>query len=250
VFYQPIVFLKTKQIVGFEALLRWQHPSQGLISPVKFIEAAEDAGLMFSAGQWLILEACKQLRDWKAEITTMGAFTVNVNISIKQLAHHRFTEDLEGILRQTGIDAAQLQVELTEDVVAADSKLTATVLSQLKQLRVGVILDDFGSGHSSLSALRQFPIEALKIDRSLVTAMLLDRGACDTVELIVLLAHKLKFKVIAEGIESVKQLDHLQALGCELGQGSLLSEAVEAEAAGLLLRASSSMPQARVAGAQ
>ena len=206
--------------------------------------------MLFRAGQWLILEACKQLRDWKAEITTMGAFTVSVNISGKQMANSRFVDDLEAILRQTGIDSAQLHVELTENVAATDPELTTTVLAHLKRLRVGVVLDDFGSGNSFLSGLRQFPLEALKIDRSLVAAMLLDRGACDTVELILLLAHKLKFKVIAEGIESLKQLDRLHALGCELGQGSLLSQPVEPKAAELLLQASSSMPQARVAGAQ
>jgi diguanylate cyclase (GGDEF)-like protein/PAS domain S-box-containing protein len=250
VYYQPILLLETKRIVGFEALLRWQHPDQGLISPFKFIEAAEDTGLLVSTGQWVILEACKQLRAWMSEIPTMGAVTVNVNISARQFADSRFVSDLEATLCQTGIDPAQLCLEITENVAAADPKLTATVLSQLKQLRVSVILDDFGTGNSSLSGLRRFPVEALKIDRSLVGGMLLDRGACDTVEVIILLGEKLKLKVIAEGIESIKQLDHLYALGCELGQGYLLSQPVEAKAAELLLRASSSVPQAKVAGAQ
>jgi diguanylate cyclase (GGDEF)-like protein/PAS domain S-box-containing protein len=251
VYYQPILLLETKGIAGFEARLRWQHPEQGLISPFKFIEAAEDTGLMVSTGQWLILEACKQLQAWKIEIPAMGRITINVNISAKQLADPQFVNALETALRKTGIDPAQLCVELTEDVAAADPKVTASVLAQLKQLRVGVILDDFGAGNSSLSGLRQYPMDALKIDRALVGGMLLDRGACDAVELILLVAHKLKLKVIAEGIESLKQLDYLQALGCELGQGHLLSEAVEAEAAGRILRASrSSVPQAKVARAE
>jgi diguanylate cyclase (GGDEF)-like protein/PAS domain S-box-containing protein len=249
VYYQAILVLKTKQIVGFEALLRWQHPEQGLISPFKFIEAAEDTGLLFSTGQWLMLEACKQLRTWQAELPAMGSLTISVNISAKQFADSRFVSDLETVVRQTGIDPAQLYVEITESVAAANTRLTATVFSRLRKIRVGVILDDFGSGHSSLSGLRQFPPEALKIDRSLVSAMLLDRGACDTVELILMLAQKLKLKVIAEGIESTKQLDHLNALGCELGQGYLHSQPVDAKAAGALLR-ESSVPQAKVAGAQ
>lgn len=248
VFYQPIVLLRTKQIVGFEALLRWQHPEQGLISPLKFIEAAEDTGLLVSTGQWLILEACKQLRAWKAEIPASAPLAVNVNISARQFASSGFVTDLETIVRQTGIDPVQLQVEITESVAAADPRLAATVLSRLKQSRVSVILDDFGSGNSSLSGLRQLPIEALKIDRSLVGAMLLDRAASDTVELILMLAHKLKLKVIAEGIESAKQLDHLLALGCELGQGYLFSQPVEAKAAQLLLRQTSLAPHAKVAG--
>ena len=250
VYYQPIVLLETKRIVAFEALLRWQHPKQGLISPLKFIEAAEDTGLLVSTGQWVIHEACKQLRAWKIEIPAMGAVSVNINISAKQLAAPRFVNALEATLRQSGIDPAQLCVEITESVAAADPKLAATVLSQLKQLRVGVLLDDFGSGNSSLSGLRQHPIEALKIDRALVAALLLDRSALETVELILLLARKLKLKVIAEGIESTKQLDHLLALGCELGQGYLFSQPVEAKAAGLLMPQGSPVLQTKVAGAQ
>ena len=246
--YQPIMMLETKRIVGFEALFRWQHPEQGLISPLKFIEAAEDTGLLISTGQWVIFEVCNQLRTWKIEIPTMRTETVSVNISAKQFADSRFVSSLEATLRQTGIDPAQLSLEITENVAAADTKLTAAVLSQLKQLRVGVILDDFGSGSSSLRALKQFPIEALKIDGALIGALLLDRAAYETVELILLLARKLKLKVIAEGIESIKQLDHLLSFGCEFGQGYLLSQPVEAKSAELLLRASSSIPQAKVAG--
>ena len=250
VYYQPIVLLETKRIVGFEALLRWQHPEQGLISPLKFIEAAEDTGLLVSTGQWVIHEACKQLRSWKIEIPAMGAVSININISAKQLAAARFVSGLEATLRQSGIDPAQLCVEITENVAAADPKLAASVLSQLKQLRVGVLLDDFGSGNSSLSGLRQYPIEALKIDRALVAALLLDRSALETVELILLLARKLKLKVIAEGIESAKQLDHLLALGCELGQGYLFSQPVEARAAELLMPKGGPVQQTKVAGAQ
>jgi EAL domain-containing protein (putative c-di-GMP-specific phosphodiesterase class I) len=180
----------------------------------------------------------------------MGAITVSVNISARQLADSRFVSDLETALRHTGIDPALLCLEITEDVAATDPKLTATVLSHLRQLKVGVTLDDFGSGNSSLTGLMQYPVDALKIDSALVAGMLLDRGAWDAVELILLVAHKLNLKVIAEGIDSLKQLDHLHGLGCELGQGHLLSQPVEAKAAELLLRASASVPQTKVAGAQ
>jgi len=239
VHYQPIVQLETEQITGFEALLRWQHPEQGLISPGKFVAAAEDTGLLVCVGQWAILEACQQLRAWDAvtgaENPPILAVSVSVNVSARQLADLRFVSGLEATLRQTGIDPSRLHLEMTESVAAADAKLTATVLSHLKQLRVGVILDDFGTGNSSLSGLRQFPIEALKIDRSLIAGMLVDRGMCDTVELIILLAHKLKLKVIAEGIESSRQFDHLHTLGCELGQGYFFSPPVEAKTAERLL---------------
>jgi EAL domain-containing protein (putative c-di-GMP-specific phosphodiesterase class I) len=166
------------------------------------------------------------------------------------LADTRFVTGVEATLRETGIDPSRLHLEMTESVAAADAKLTATVLSHLKQLRVGVVLDDFGTGNSSLSGLRQFPIEALKIDRSLVNGMLADRSTGDTVELIILLAHKLKLKVIAEGIESSKQFDLLHELDCELGQGHFFSQPVEAKAAEQLLRQRPPLLRAKVTGAR
>lgn len=247
VYYQPVVQLATSQIVAFEALLRWQHPEQGLISPDKFLDAAEDTGLLTSTGHWVIREACRQLRVWENEISGM-AVAVSVNVSANQLADVQFVSKLESTLRETGLDPSRLHLEMTESVAAADAKLTANVLSQLKHLRVSVILDDFGTGNSSLSGLRQFPVEALKIDRSLIGGMLLDCGTCETVELILLLAHKLKLKVIAEGIESAKQLDRLQELGCDLGQGYFFSHPVEATAASRLLRERGAAPHARAAG--
>ena len=250
VYYQPMFDLETKRIVGLEALLRWQHPEQGLISPYKFMAAAEDTGLLVSAGQWLIVEACKQLSAWTAAITSMEPMSMSVNVSARQLADARFVTDVDTALRQTGIDPSRLHLEMTERVAAADPKLTAAVLSHLKRLRVGVILDDFGTGNSSLSGLRQFPVDALKIDRSLINGMLTDRATFDTVELIIVLAHKLKLKVIAEGIEAPRQLDHLRALGCDLGQGYLFSQPVEAKAAEELLRQQNPLPRAKVAGAQ
>jgi diguanylate cyclase (GGDEF)-like protein/PAS domain S-box-containing protein len=250
VFYQPIVEISTKQISGFEALLRWQHPEQGLISPLKFIVAAEDTGLLVSVGQWVILEACKQLHAWDNQIPPLEAVSMSVNVSAKQLADVDFVTRLEATLRENRIDSSRLHLEMTEGVAAADPKLTATVLAHLKQLRVGVVLDDYGTGNSSLGGLRQFPIEALKIDHSLVSGMLADRDICEMVELLILLAHKLKLKVTAEGIDSSRQLDHLHALGCELGQGHFFSPPVEAEAAEQLLRQRSPAPHAKVARAQ
>jgi diguanylate cyclase (GGDEF)-like protein/PAS domain S-box-containing protein len=265
VYYQPIFDLETKRIAGLEALLRWQHPEQGLISPYKFMTAEQDTGLLVAASQWLILEACKQLSAWTAEIWTVEICTaeictaeiatlppvsMSVNVSARQLADPRFVTDVEAALLQTGIDPSLLHLEMTESVAAADPKLTATLLSHLKRLGVGVILDDFGAGNSSLSGLRQFLFDALKIDCSLINEMLTDRATCDTVDLLILLAHKLKMKVIAEGIETTRQLDHLHTLGCDLGQGYLFSQPLEVKAAGDLLRRQNPLPQAKAAGAQ
>ncbi len=250
VHYQPILRLETRQITGFEVLLRWQHPEQGLISPHKFIAAAEDTGLLISIGQWVILEVCRQLRAWDNDIPGLEDVSLNVNVSAKQLADSRFVSRVEAALHTTGVDSSRLRLEVTESVAAADTKLTATVLSHLRQLRVGVILDDFGTGRSSLGGLRQFPIEALKIDRSLVGGMLIDRSTGETVELIILLAHKLKLKVIAEGIESAKHFDHLRALKCDLGQGYFFSPPVEAKTAEQFLRQRAARSGANVTGAR
>ncbi len=205
----------------------------------------------------MILGACEQLRAWDnawdskigTENSPLSRVNVSVNVSARQLADLRFVSGLEATLRQTGIEPSRLRLEMTEGV-ATDEKLTATVLSHLQQLRVGVILDDFGTGNSSLSGLRQFPIAALKIDRRLISGMQADLGMRDMVELIILLAHKLKLKAIAEGVESSRQVEHLQALGCELGQGHFFSAPVEAKAAEQLLRQRVPAPHAKVAGAQ
>jgi diguanylate cyclase (GGDEF)-like protein/PAS domain S-box-containing protein len=249
VFYQPIVQLETRQIAGFEALLRWQHPEQGLISPDKFLAVAEETGLLVSTGRWVILEACKQLQAWGKEIPAMEAVSMSVNISAKQLADTRFVADVEATLRETGLDPSRLHLEMTEGVATADAKLTATVLAHLRQLRVGVVLDDFGTGISSLSGLQQLAVGGLKIDRSLVGGMLSDCGARDLADLIIFVSLRLKLRVIAEGVESNRQVDHLRQLGCQLGQGYLFSQPVEASAAEQLLRQGNSVSHTRTAGA-
>ncbi len=249
VYYQPIVQLGTREITGFEALLRWQHPEQGLISPYHFIDAAEDTGLLSAAGHWLILEACRQLQTWSHEHPAMASVTVSVNLSAKQFADARFVNELQAAIRETGVDPSRLQLEMTETVAVTDPKLTVTVLSYLKHMGIGAILDDFGTGHSSLSGLRLFPVDALKIDRTLVNEMLADRGTCDTVELIIVLAHKLKLKIIAEGIETAKHLERLRDFGCDLGQGYFFSPPLQPEAASKLLREAALAPHAKGTGA-
>jgi diguanylate cyclase (GGDEF)-like protein/PAS domain S-box-containing protein len=248
--YQPIVQLGSRQIIGLEALLRWQHPEQGLISPYKFIAAAEDRGPLVAAGSWVIREACQQLQRWVTQIPAMQSIYVSVNVSAKQLTDARFVSDLENMLREAETAPTRLHLEVTESVADFDPAATTEVLTQLKKLGIGVTLDDFGTGNSSLSRLRQMTgIEALKIDRSLIGGMLMDRGTLETVEVIILLAHKLKLKVIAEGIEFMKQCDQLQALECDLGQGFLFSQPVDAKKAELILRERNTVRHASIAGA-
>jgi diguanylate cyclase (GGDEF)-like protein/PAS domain S-box-containing protein len=231
IYYQPVVQLDTRRVVSFEALLRWEHPTQGLTSPYRFLEAAEDSGLLVSIGHWLILQACRQLREWEVNSLSGQPLNITVNVSARQFADARLAHDLQDALRETGVDPSHLQLEMTESVAAADPKLTVTVLSHLKHLGVGVILDDFGVGSASLRGLWEFPVDALKIDRSLVRQMQSDRAASDMIEVFITLAHKMNLKVIAEGIETARQVERLSELGCEFGQGYYFSQPLEAKAA-------------------
>jgi diguanylate cyclase (GGDEF)-like protein len=236
VFYQPVVHLDSRRIVSFEALLRWQHPIQGLISPYRFIEAAEDTGLLVSLGHWLLLQACRQLREWQMNQLSEQPLNISVNVSQRQFADARLLSDLQETLRETGIDPSRLQLEMTESVAEADPKLTVTVFSHLKHMGIGVVMDDFGIGSSSLSGLRHFPVDSLKIDRSLVMEMQTDKTASDMIEVIITLARKMNLHVIAEGIETTRQVERLLELGCELGQGYYFSQPLEAKAALQFLR--------------
>jgi diguanylate cyclase (GGDEF)-like protein/PAS domain S-box-containing protein len=234
--YQPVLQLDTRRIMSFEALLRWEHPTQGLISPYRFIDAAEDTGILVSIGHWLMVQACRQLREWEVNDRSGSPMHVTVNVSARQFADARLANDIQDALQQTGVDPSRLQLEMTEKIASADPKLTVTVLSHLKHFGIGTVLDDFGTGSTSLVGLTQFPVDALKIDRSLIREMQTDRSASDMVELIILLAHKMKLKVIAEGIETVRQLERLLELGCEYGQGYFFSQPMEAKAALIFMR--------------
>jgi diguanylate cyclase (GGDEF)-like protein/PAS domain S-box-containing protein len=236
VYYHPVIQLDTRRITSFEALLRWEHPTQGLISPYQFIEAAEDTGILVSIGHWLIVEACRQLREWQIGSAQLDPMNITVNVSARQFADARLVNDLQDALQETGIDPSRLQLEITETIAAADPKLTITVLSHLKHMGIGVILDDFGTGSTSLRGLRQFPVDTLKIDRSLIREMQSDRATADIVELIIALAHKMSLKAIAEGIETSRQMERLLELGCEFGQGYYFSQPLDALAAQRFMR--------------
>ncbi len=247
VYYQPVLELATRRIVSFEALLRWEHPTQGLISPYRFIEAAEDTGILVSIGHWLLQQACGQLRDWDLARLSDQPINMTVNMSARQFADARMVQDIQDAIKQTGINPARLQLEMTETVAAADPKLTITVLSHLKHLGIGVILDNFGTGATSLRGLRQFPLDALKIDGSLVRAMQTDLASGDIVELITGLANKMNLRAIAEGIETARQAERLMELGCQFGQGFYFCPPMDGKAAQEFVR--QQMIPARVKGA-
>ena len=227
--YQPVLQLDSRSIVSFEALLRWEHPTQGLISPYRFIEAAEDSGILVSIGYWLMLQACRQVREWECTSAWPQAIRVAVNISARQFADGRLVNDIQDALRETGVDPSRLQLEITEDVAAADPKLTMTVLSHLKHMGIGIILDRFGVGAASLRGLWQFPVDSLKIDKSLVMEMQTDQSSKEIIEAIITLAHQRGLQVIAQGIETARQLERLRELGCEFGQGYYFSQPLDAK---------------------
>ena len=249
-YYQPIVKLETRQIVGLEALLRWQHPEQGVISPYKFIEVAENIGLIVSIGKWALREACRQFQTWLSAYPSLGPLTMTVNVSARQFAHARFVADTESVIKETRLGPSHLQLEMTEAAALTDPKLAFEVMTQLKRLGVCLSLGDFGKGVSSLTWLRRLPIEELKIDRSLVNGMSAETVNRDIIRLMITLTRSLKLKLIAEGIETVTHLELLKKLGCEFGQGYLFSQPVDEKQAEQLLRHQNMPANASTVGVQ
>jgi diguanylate cyclase (GGDEF)-like protein/PAS domain S-box-containing protein len=241
VHYQPIISLQDDRVTGFEALVRWQHPERGLVSPADFIPIAEETGLIVPIGFWVLREACRQLCSWQqTALQNIGqqnaSLTINVNLSAKQLAQPDLIEQIEKILEETGLDPHSLKLEITESVIMDNVEEVTAVLLQLRDRGIQLGIDDFGTGYSSLSYLHRFPIMALKVDRSFVSRMGDDQENLEIVRTIVTLAHNLKMDVVAEGVETAEQLAQLRALGCELGQGYLFSKPVNCEVAESLLQ--------------
>jgi len=244
-YYQPAIKLTTRQLAGFEALLRWKHPTKGIVSPYDFISVAEDTGLIALIDRWVIEDACRQLCAWQADYAVARQLHVAVNLSARQLANPNLVTEFRAVASRSGIAPERLQIEIPEQVAMADPKLTCNVLLQFKHVGVGRTLDDFGSGDSSLSWLQRFPLSTVKIDRSLVSGMAMDRRSQELVSLIAVVARALHVRLSAEGIEAVSQIDPLINAGCEFGQGYLFSQPVDAAQAQKMLRAPTWHMQAR-----
>jgi diguanylate cyclase (GGDEF)-like protein len=221
--YQPIVLTDTNKIVGFEALLRWKCPERGLVSPGEFISVAEETGLIIPIGRWVLREACRQMHAWHQTFPAYSQLTISVNISIRQFAPD-LVETIKQVLNETALNPVSLKLEITESVIMNNIEIAADIFSQLKNLNIKVQVDDFGTGYSSLSYLGQFPFDALKIDRSFVKAMCDDEWAMEIVKTIVSMAHNMKMEVIAEGVETVEQLEELRKLKCDYFQGYWFSK--------------------------
>ncbi|MDD2742506.1 MAG: EAL domain-containing protein [Rhodocyclaceae bacterium] len=232
--YQPLISLQTGRITGVEALIRWQHPDLGLIMPDRFISVAEDTGLINPLGDWVLCEACRQAMVWQA--AGLPAVTMAVNVAPVQFRQSGFVEELAGALAASGLEAKDLELELTERTVMHDAEINLGTLSAINRMGVGLALDDFGTGYSSLAYLRRFPVGKLKIDRSFVRDMVDEADDQAIASTIVLMGHNLRLKVLAEGVETADQLALLRKMGCDMAQGFYFSRAVPAEQLADLLR--------------
>ncbi|TFW10806.1 EAL domain-containing protein [Massilia arenosa] len=233
--YQPSVCLTSGTVKGVEALVRWNHPELGMVPPARFIPVAEDTGLIVDIGSWVLREACAQGRRWID--SGVGRFSVAVNVSARQFRRPSFAAEVREALRETGLPADLLDLEITESVVMADVQQAVEVMAELKEIGVRMSIDDFGTGYSSLSYLRLFPLDYLKIDQSFIAEMGTPSGDA-MVRSIVMLGHSLDFGLIAEGVETAAQRDHLRDLGCDQMQGYLFSRPQPADALEALLAAS------------
>jgi EAL domain-containing protein (putative c-di-GMP-specific phosphodiesterase class I) len=233
--FQPVVTLETERIVGFEALLRWHHPTLGLVMPDRFIPIAESSGLIVSIGEWVLDEACATAARWHRDYPHHGNLSMAVNISARQIASPDLVAHVGNALSNSGLEPRSLVVEMTETALIHDTSVAAARLHQLRDLGVRLAIDDFGTGYSSLSYLRQFPVDILKIDRSFINTIS-DRGDIPAIVRAMLdLGRTLQLETVAEGIELGVQLDQLREQNCDLGQGYLFSLPLEPVDAELLL---------------
>jgi diguanylate cyclase (GGDEF)-like protein len=216
-YYQPVVNFASGEIVGLEALVRWQHPDLGVLLPAEFISLAEDTGLITTIGDWVMREACAQTRKWQRN--GHRNLRIAVNASARQLRRADFSERVMQILRETGLDPGCLELELTETSIMENAESAAKLLSELRRMGVKIAIDDFGTGYSSLSYLKHLPIDILKLDQSFVSGATSDADDAALVIAIVTLAHNLRLRVIAEGVETEEQLAFLRLLRCDEGQG-------------------------------
>ncbi len=234
-FYQPIINLDTMKLSGFESLVRWNHPTRGLVPPNEFIPVSEETGLIVPMTLWILRTSCSQLVEWQRKNPANRHLTVSVNISGKHFAQKDLVEQIKTILVETEINPTHLKLELTESAIMTNAESVILMMKQIRELGIQLSIDDFGTGYSSLSYLHRFPINTLKVDRSFVSQMEDGSENGEIVRTVVALAKTLRLDVVAEGIETIHQLHQLRVLGCEYGQGYLFSRPVPVQEAGQLL---------------
>ena len=231
VHYQPIIDLSDGKIAGFEALVRWQHPQYGMISPQSFIPIAEETGLIIPIDRWVLQQACHQLRLWHQEKLTDYPLFISVNLSARQFAQLDLIDRIDQILTETQLNPQCLKLEITESAIMDNVNFAAVILQKLRERSIGLSIDDFGTGYSSLSYMHSFPVSSLKIDRSFVQRLDGNPENLGLIPAIISIAKTMGMSAIAEGIETTQQLNQLKTLGCDFGQGYLFSKPVEAQTA-------------------
>lgn len=236
VLYQPLICLATGQISGFEALLRWQHPTKGYISPIDFIPIAEDTGLIVPLGAWVLRSAIRQMYDWQQDFSSqLFQAKIAVNISSKQLLQADLVQQVEQILHETGLNPTHLKLEITESLLMENFDRAVFRLEQLSQLGIELSIDDFGTGYSSLGRLQFLPINTLKIDRCFVMQMDRSIEKLEIVKAIASMAHSLRINIVVEGIETPTQLATIRNLNCHEGQGYYFAKPLSADSVMMLL---------------
>lgn len=235
VYYQPLIDLKTGEISGFEALLRWNHDGRGIVPPGIFIPIAEETGLILSLGEWVLTEACRQVHEWQQKYPNYKDIMIGVNLSAKQFSQPNLIDCIQSTLNTIGLPASCLKLEITESVIMDDFKISAAMMTMLKNIGIKLSIDDFGTGYSSLAYLTQMPTDTLKVDKSFVIGMGTREVDMVIVETIIALAHSLDMNVIAEGIEELEHVLKLRGLDCEYGQGYYFSKPLPKEQAEKLL---------------
>ncbi len=236
--YQPIISLSSSKLVGLEALIRWRHPQKGLLLPSEFIAIAEDTGLIVPIGQWVLAEACRQLKIWQQKLVSVPpieTLKISINVASQQFQQPQFIQKLDEVLLATGLNGSCLRLEITESVLVESGGTIQNILAQIKQRKIKLSIDDFGTGYSSLSYLKRFPIDNLKIDRSFIEGMSCDEESWEIVRTIITLAKTLGMETISEGIETAEQLTQLKNLGCQFGQGYLFAEPLDVQEIELML---------------
>jgi EAL domain-containing protein (putative c-di-GMP-specific phosphodiesterase class I) len=227
--YQPIVDLATHSINGLEALLRWKHPILGWISPAEFIPVAEDVGLIVPIGKWIFQRVCLQNLQWQKEGDLPLDLRISINISARQFRENDLVETMTSLLKENEIDGQYYTLELTETLIMQDIEHSAKIIKALKDLGIHISIDDFGTGYSSLNYLKRFPIDILKIDRTFISDLTVSADDAAIVSAIIAMAHSLKMKVVAEGVETVQQYAFLKERNCDAIQGFLIAKPLPAD---------------------